>query len=68
MLKIENSLLFSFQSFLFFIFLSNYFEYVNAHGRLFDPVARSSAWRKDKSFPAYYNDMVYEYFLYSDYL
>ena len=23
-----------------------------------DPVARSSAWRKDKSFPTYYDDMV----------
>ena len=34
------------------------FDDVNGHGRLMDPIARSSAWRNDKSFPAYYNDMV----------
>ena len=30
----------------------------NAHGRLIDPPARSTAWReKPNLFPAYYNDM-----------
>jgi len=31
---------------------------INAHGRLVDPPARSTAWREKPSlFPAYYNDM-----------
>ena len=29
---------------------------VNSHGRLLDPPARSSAWRYDSRFPAFFND------------
>lgn len=40
-----------------FIFAILSFDYVASHGRLLEPAARSSAWRKDPTFPAYYNDM-----------
>ena len=29
---------------------------INCHGRLLDPAARTSAWRYDNRFPAYYDD------------
>jgi hypothetical protein len=29
---------------------------INCHGRLLDPAARTSAWRFDNRFPAYYDD------------
>ena len=38
--------------------LLNFLTLIAAHGRLRDPAARSTAWRIDKSYPAYYNDHV----------
>ena len=41
--------------------LSNFFNFltlITAHGRLKEPAARSTAWRVDSSYPAYYNDHV----------
>ena len=32
------------------------FGSVEPHGRLLDPIARSSAWRLDERFPVDYND------------
>ena len=29
---------------------------INSHGRLLDPPARTSAWRYDNRFPAFYDD------------
>ena len=29
---------------------------IKGHGRLLDPAARTSAWRFDNRFPAYYDD------------
>jgi hypothetical protein len=40
------------------LFLSCFFDIIDAHGRLLEPAARSSAWRTDPSYPTYYNDMV----------
>ena len=40
-----------------FIFL-NCTNLIDAHGRLWDPASRSTAWRVDPSYPAYFNDMV----------
>lgn len=40
---------------IFIIFLVK-ITLINCHARLLDPPARSSAWRYDSRFPAYYND------------
>ena len=40
------------------IFFFNVLTLITAHGRLREPAARSTAWRVDSSYPAYYNDHV----------
>ena len=43
---------------LFLLVLYNCLSRTDAHGRLWEPAARSTAWRVDSSFPIYYNDQV----------
>ncbi len=39
------------------ILLSATIDQINCHGRLLEPIARTSAWRKfPATFPAYYDD------------
>jgi hypothetical protein len=45
------------QLLLFLTVLAYYIYVIDAHGLLYDPAARSSAWRFDSKYNAYYNDM-----------
>jgi hypothetical protein len=45
-------------AFSFIIILCNNINLIDAHGRLWDPVARPTAWRLDSYYPKYFNDNV----------
>ena len=45
------------------LMIANFFASIDAHGRLIEPVARSSAWRQNPVlFPIFYNVRHYLHF------